>query len=221
MAGIPISRVESPGVAELTVYRAGRPAAAIVLAHGAGAGQTSPWMVKAARALAERGITSATFDFPYIAAGRKVPDRAPALETQWRRMLDEAHATFDLLPIFIGGKSMGGRIASHIAAQGVANVRGVVFFGYPLHPPGRPDQRRDTHLPAIAEPMLFVQGSRDTFGSEDEITALLPSLQRASLHVIRGGDHSFKVPGGARAQQPAFDEAMTAATAWMKSIVGS
>lgn len=206
-------------MAGITRYDAPQPSAALVLAHGAGAGQKSPWIVKAAHALAERNVSCATFDFPYITAGRKAPDRAPVLEDHWRRMVEDARAEFRGLPLFIGGKSMGGRIASHIAAQGVQDVRGIVFFGYPLHPPGRPDQRRDAHLPQIREPMLFVQGSADTFGSEAEITALLPSLPRSTLHVIRGGDHSFKVPGGAKAQQPAFDEAMTAAAAWMKSVL--
>jgi uncharacterized protein len=122
---------------ELTRYDAqGTAAAALVLAHGAGAGQKSAWIVKAARALAERGISCATFDFPYISAGRKVPDKAPVLEHHWRTVLDDARATFSRLPLFIGGKSMGGRIASHVAAQGATDVRGVLFFGYPLHPPG-------------------------------------------------------------------------------------
>ena len=203
----------------LTFYRSRRPSAALVLAHGAGAGQKSTWMVNAAKALAERGITCATFDFPYISAGRKVPDKAPALEAHWRAVVDEARREVGRLPLFIGGKSMGGRIASHIASQGVEGVAGVLFFGYPLHPPGRPEQRRDAHLPQIAIPMLFVQGSRDTFGTEEEIAALLPRLQRPTLHVIAGGDHSFKVPGGANAQRPAFDDAMDAAAAWMKAQV--
>lgn len=206
-------------MAVLTRYSASNPAAAFVLAHGAGAGQKSGWIVKAAHALVARGISCATFDFPYITAGRKVPDRAPVLETHWRATLDEARTAFGSVPLFIGGKSMGGRIASHVAAQGVDGVRGLIFFGYPLHPPGRPDQRRDAHLPQIPQPMLFVQGSADTFGKEQEITDLLPSLPRATLHVIRGGDHSFKVPGGAKAQGPAFDEAMNAAAAWMKAVV--
>ncbi|HEY0875544.1 MAG TPA: alpha/beta family hydrolase [Vicinamibacterales bacterium] len=202
-----------------TVYRAESPIAAVILAHGAGAGQKSPWMVKAAKAMAERNVTCVTFDFPYITAGKKVPDRAPVLEEHWRRVLDDTRGKLDGLPVFIGGKSMGGRIASHIAAQGVPGISGVLFFGYPLHPPGRPDQRRDAHLPQIQEPMLFVQGSKDTFGNEAEITALLPTLQRATLHVIRDGDHSFKVPGGAKAQGPAFDEAMNAAAAWMRGTL--
>jgi predicted alpha/beta-hydrolase family hydrolase len=141
------------------------------------------------------------------------------LEDHWRKTLDEARHAFETLPLFIGGKSMGGRIASHIASQHVEGITGIVFFGYPLHPPGRPEQRRDAHLPQIAEPMLFVQGSADTFGNEAEITALLPSLQQATLHVIRGGDHSLKVPGGVKAQQSAFDEAMTTAAVWIKSVI--
>ena len=202
----------------MTIYESTKPFAALVLAHGAGAGQNSAWMVKAARALADRGISCATFDFPYITAGRKVPDRAPVLEQHWRQVLEEARAKFTSLPLFIGGKSMGGRIASHIASQGAADTRGLIFFGYPLHPPGRPDQRRDAHLAAIAEPMLFIQGSNDTFGNESEMAALMPTLQHATLHVVRGGDHSFKVPGGAKAQGPAFDEVVDTAAQWMRGI---
>jgi predicted alpha/beta-hydrolase family hydrolase len=198
------------------IYKAAAPAAALVLAHGAGAGQTSAWMMKAAKAIAAQGITCATFDFPYITAGRKVPDRAPVLEAHWRDVLAEAKAEFGALPLFIGGKSMGGRIASQIAAQGMDGVKGLIFFGYPLHPPGRPEQRRDAHLPQIAEPMLFIQGSADTFGNERELSALVPTLQRAELHVIQSGDHSFKVKGGAKAQQPAFDEVIATASAWMR-----
>jgi predicted alpha/beta-hydrolase family hydrolase len=173
-------------------------------------------MRTAAQAIADRGISCATFDFPYISAGRKVPDRAPVLEQHWREVLEEARATFTSLPLFIGGKSMGGRIASHIASQGVEDVRGLIFFGYPLHPPGRPEQRRDAHLPAIEEPMLFIQGSNDTFGNEAELTALQRSLQRATLHIVRGGDHSFKVPGGAKAQGPAFADVIETAVTWMQ-----
>lgn len=201
----------------MTTYEAENPFAALVLAHGAGAGQKSAWMVKAARALADAGVTCLTFDFPYITAGRKVPDRAPVLEAHWRAVLDEARRACGDLPLFIGGKSMGGRIASHIASQGTTGVSGLVFFGYPLHPPGRPEQRRDAHLPAIAEPMLFIQGSADTFGNESEMTALMPSLQQGTLHVIRGGDHSFKVPGGAGAQGPAFEDVVSTAVGWMRA----
>ena len=153
-------------------------------------------MIDAARAFAERGLTTATFDFPYMAQGRSVPDKAPVLEAAWRAAIDEAraHEAFKGLPLFIGGKSMGGRIASHVAAQGTPGLAGLVYLGYPLHPPGRSDQRRDAHLPSIREPMLFVQGTRDLFGTAAEIAALLPGLNaRTRLYEVTDGDHSFKV----------------------------
>jgi predicted alpha/beta-hydrolase family hydrolase len=152
-------------------------------------------MVRAAEGLAARGITAATFDFPYMTARRSAPDRAPVLEQAWRDAIERARDEMSGLPLFIGGKSMGGRISSQVAAQGVEAVAGLVFLGYPLHPPGKPDQRRDAHLPAIREPMLFVQGTRDAFGTADEIRNLLPKLHQATLHEIAGGDHSFKVSG--------------------------
>lgn len=179
-------------------------------------------MIKAARALADRGIVTATFDFPYIAEGRKVPDRGPVLEDAWLAAIAEAasRGEFTNLPLFLGGKSMGGRIASQVAAsQGSApihtassghdpwrSVAGLIYLGYPLHPPGKPEQRRDAHLPAISVPMLFVQGSRDAFGSADEIRALLPRLTQAVVHEVVGGDHSFKVPARAHRTQAAVLE---------------
>lgn len=204
---------------DLTLYHAQKASAALILAHGAGAGQTSAWMVNAAKAIAARGITCATFDFPYIAARRKVPDRGPVLESCWRGALGEARRGLAPLPLFIGGKSMGGRIASQVAAGGADGISGLVFFGYPLHPPGRPDQRRDAHLPQLREPMLFIQGSRDAFGNEHEMTALVRTLRRAELHLVEGGDHSFRVPGGAKAQGPAFEDVIRAAVEWMGRIV--
>lgn len=205
---------------DLKVYSSARASAALVLAHGAGAGQMSQFMVRAAQALAGRGIITATFDFPYITARRKVPDRAPVLETAWREAVHDARAQVGDLPLFIGGKSMGGRIASHIAAQGGAGrIAGLVFLGYPLHPPGKPEQRRDAHLPAISEPMLFIQGSQDTFGTSAEIAALLPRLQHATLHEIAGGDHSFKVPGGKAKQEPVFEHVIDTVAAWIASVV--
>ncbi len=205
---------------DLTVYPSDRPIAALVLAHGAGAGQTSQFLVQAARGLSARGVTTATFDFPYITAGRKVPDRAPVLERAWRDGLHEARAQIGDVPFLIGGKSMGGRIASHVASQGGAGpLGGLVFLGYPLHPPARPDQRRDAHLPAIQEPMLVVQGSRDTFGTGEEIRALIPLLQRATLHEIAGGDHSFKVPGRETRREEIFNQILDAVVEWIRRAV--
>jgi uncharacterized protein len=203
---------------DFKVYRSEKPFAALVLAHGAGAGQLSSFMVEAARGFATRGVSTATFDFPYITARRKVPDRTPVLEQAWREAIESARSDLGGLPLFIGGKSMGGRIATHVAAQkNVGRITGVLLLGYPLHPPGRPEQRRDAHLPDIAEPMLFVQGEKDAFGGTDEITALLPRFQRATLHGIPGGDHSFRVPGGKGRQQETFEQILNVATDWMRS----
>jgi len=201
---------------QLKVYRSDSPVAGLVVAHGAGGGQNTPFMVRTAEGLAARGITAATFDFPYMAARKSVPDRPPVLEQAWREAIAEARNQMGRVPLFIGGKSMGGRIASHVASQGCPGLSGLVFLGYPLHPPGKPDQRRDAHLPAIAEPMLFVQGSRDAFGTTEEIRALLPKLQHATLHEVPGGDHSFKVSGrGAPKPNAVVDGILDVVVGWM------
>jgi hypothetical protein len=204
----------------LSVYSSDRAAAGLVLAHGAGAGQQSRFMVETARALAQRGVTVATFDFPYMSKGRSAPDKAPVLEASWRDAIAAArsHAAFARLRLFIGGKSMGGRIASHVAAQGIDDLAGLVYLGYPLHPPGRPEQRRDKHLPDIREPMLFVQGTRDEFGTSAEIRDLLPRLNpQASLFEVADGDHSFKIRAkiAGRPQQTAIDEIYDAVAAFI------
>jgi predicted alpha/beta-hydrolase family hydrolase len=159
----------------------------LILAHGAGADQRHPSLVALAEGVAARGVEVVTFNFLYMeGAGRRPPDRAPLLEACWRAVL----ARFG--PAFIGGRSMGGRIASHLAAAGDDGILGLVCVGYPLHPPDQPDKRRDAHLPPIRQPMLFVQGSRDPFGGEDELRPLAKKLG-AELYVVGGGDHSLAV----------------------------
>lgn len=176
-------------------------------------------MVAAARGFASRGIAAATFDFPYIQAGRRAPDPARVLEAAWRDAIEAARTRFEDLPVYIGGKSMGGRIASHVAAdaQPPRGIAGLVFLGYPLHPPGKPNQRRDAHLPAIARPMLFVQGSRDAFGTADEIRALLPRLSRATLYEVAGGDHSFKVPARVMDPRAVLEDVLDHVTSWISA----
>ena len=181
------------------------PEQTLVLAHGAGAPQTHPFMTAFARGLAGRGIDVVTFNFPYMERKRRIPDPAARLEASYRAVL---HATRERLErrghppprLVIGGKSMGGRIASQTVAADVRagrdpGVAGLVFLGYPLHPPGRPDKLRAAHLPAIAAPMLFVQGSRDAFGRPDELRPVLAACAAAELVVVEGGDHSFTVRG--------------------------
>jgi predicted alpha/beta-hydrolase family hydrolase len=203
---------------DLRVYSSDSPRAAVVMAPGAGAGQASAFLVRAAKGLAARGLSCATFDFDYIAAGKRVPDKAPVLEARWRAAIARALETFPGLPLFIGGKSMGGRIASQVAAQDARGIAGLFFLGYPLHPPGRLHQRRDAHLPEIETPMLFVQGSRDAFGTSDEIRALLPRLHQATLHEVQNADHSFKV---GRAAADPVDPILDVVAAWTQSVVPS
>jgi predicted alpha/beta-hydrolase family hydrolase len=205
---------------DLRVYSSDSASAAIVVAHGAGAGQTSPFMVRTAQGLAARGIHAATFDFDYITRRKHVPDRPPILEARWREAIDAARQRFSGLPLFIGGKSMGGRIASQVAAQTDVEVAGLVFLGYPLHPPGRPEQRRDAHLPDITVPMLFVQGTRDAFGTTEELRALLPRLQRATVYEIQGGDHSFKVSGrGSPKPDAVLNSALDRVAEWIRQLI--
>lgn len=191
----------------------------LVLAHGAGAGSTHPWMKKVAAGFAERGIQVVLFDFAYVAAGRSVPDKAPVLEATWREVWKgvTARATG---PVFAGGKSMGGRIASMVAAHAPAagfdpQPAGLVFFGYPLHPPGAPQKRRDAHLPSIKVPMLFLHGTRDPFGSPEEMEPLVASLKGATLRLCDGGDHSLVASKKQDPKGELLSNALDAAAEWM------
>ena len=171
--------------------------AAIILGHGAGAGHNHTFLVEFSRALSALGVDVVTFNFPYTEARRRIPDRPPVLEACYRAVVASArdHVPSAARHLFIGGKSMGGRIATQVAAADRdLPIDGIVLLGYPLHPPGKPEQRRDKHLPAIKRPMLIVQGSRDTFGTPDELTPVLARVTPPPvLHVIDGGDHSFKL----------------------------
>lgn len=179
------------------IYPANKKARAkvtLLLGHGAGADQTSSFMVNFAEGLAARGIDAVTFNFLYTEQGRRAPDRNDKLEACYRAAIAAVKADRRLKQnrLMIGGKSMGGRIASQVAAGGVENLAGLVFLGYPLHPPGNPAQLRSEHLSAIGKPMLFVQGARDTFGTPDELRPIIKKL-KASLYPVEGGDHSLAV----------------------------
>jgi predicted alpha/beta-hydrolase family hydrolase len=168
----------------------------LLLGHGAGADQTSAFMVSFATGLAERGIDVMTFNFLYTEQGRRAPDTNPKLEACYLAAMDAARGMRKLKAnrLMMGGKSLGGRIASQVAASGVGDLAGLVFLGYPLHPPGKPEQLRMAHLPQIQAPMLFVQGTRDPFGTPDELRSIIkPFKRRATLHEVAGGDHSFTV----------------------------
>jgi len=191
----------------------------IVLAHGAGAGKDHPWMVRVARAFEAAGFRVVTFNFPYIDAKRRVPDRPAVLEEHFAAVWRDA-AAGATGPMFSAGKSMGGRIASQVAAKGglTPAPAGLVFFGYPLHPPAKPQQRRDAHLPDITAPMLFLQGSRDPFASPEEMRALVDGLPAATLSITEGGDHSLVT--SRRPGDRGVDDAMKTAVAWIATIAG-
>lgn len=196
-------------------YPADEPTGALlVLAHGAGAGQRHPFMVAVARGLAQRGIDVVTFDFPYMRQQRRMPDRAPTLEAAFRVAVGEASTWRPGASLFIGGKSMGGRMATHLGAAGLPSLKGLVVFGYPLHPPGRPEARRTGHLPAITMPVLLIQGERDTFGTPAELRAAIEAMPApVQVHVVAGGDHSLVVRG--RPRDEALTEVLDVALSWM------
>ncbi len=176
-------------------YPAANARATLVLAHGAGAPQTHPFLVKMATALCSRGIEVTTFNFLYAEAKRRAPDKNDLLEETWRAAVAAARARASTVRLFIGGKSMGARIATQVLAQGGVDAEGLVLLGYPLHPPGKPTKLRTAHLPRVPAPMLFVQGSRDSFGTPEELRPVLEGLARGTrLYVVEGGDHSLSLP---------------------------
>jgi len=169
--------------------------ATFILAHGAGAGQQSAFITGFAQGLSVRGIDVLTFNFLYTEQRRRVPDRTEKLEACYRAACAAARRHSGRPGVFIGGKSMGGRIATHLAAADDADdlgLRGVVALGYPLHPPGKPRQLRAAHLSRIRVPMLIVQGERDPFGTPAELQPVLDAMSaEVSLRVVENGDHSL------------------------------
>jgi predicted alpha/beta-hydrolase family hydrolase len=213
--------LEGGGETSALRYAAEDPRAPVlVLAHGAGAGQRSQFMTAFSGAMQARGITAVTFDFPYMRHHRRAPDRAPVLEATWRAVLQHITAGgAGPARVVIGGKSMGGRIASHVLsdpARPLPSVVGLVLLGYPLHPPGQPDRLRTAHLPLLGTPTLVVQGSHDAFGAEQEVREAFAAV-RASVDwlIVPGGDHSFKVRRAGRTQAEIFEDVYATVARWV------
>ncbi|HEV3473384.1 MAG TPA: alpha/beta fold hydrolase [Actinomycetota bacterium] len=192
-------------------------ATTIVLGHGAGAPLDSDYMAFFATELAQRGYRVVRFNFPYMEAGRRAPDKQPVLIQTFRAVVEETSADADLL--IVGGKSMGGRIASHAVAEGMTSD-GVVFLGYPLHPPGRPERIRDAHLRDIKIPMLFVEGTRDPFCPLDTLESVRGDLPAPTeVLVIEDGDHSLKVrKSSGRDTRAAWTEAVDGIGKWVSRL---
>jgi uncharacterized protein len=178
-----------------------------------------PFMANLAEALADANVATFRYQFPHMEEGRHVPDRPPVLTATVAAAVYAAKKSAPKLPIFAGGKSMGGRMTSQAAAQGLLpDVRGLVFFGFPLHQPNRPDIKRADHLADVKVPMLFLQGTRDTLS---DLTLLRPLIKKlgshATLHIIDTADHSFHVLKSAKkTDAEVLQELAATAAAWMQ-----
>ncbi len=169
----------------------------IILAHGAGNDMENPLLVFLGEGLARAGVLALRFNFPYMEAGRTIPDKPEVLEATWEAAFTflTGHPSYRPAFVVAAGKSMGGRIASQAAASGRLPVRGLIFYGYPLHPPGHPEKIRDAHLYSLSIPMFFFEGTRDPFCDLKLLEIVLKKVKTPwGLEIIEGGDHSFKVP---------------------------
>ncbi len=197
--------------------------ALLVLAHGAGAGMRHPFMEALAVRLAGEGVGTLRYQFPYMDQGRRQPDRPPLLEATVRAAVAAGAEVASGLPLFAGGKSMGGRMTSGAAAkEALAGVRGLVFFGFPLHPPKNPGTARADHLPLVTVPLLFIQGTRDSLADLALMKGVSDGLgPRATVHVVEGGDHSFHLPRrSGRTDEDAQTEMASVVGRWIGDLAG-
>jgi hypothetical protein len=195
--------------------------AVCVLAHGAGAGMRHRFMEAIAGALAARGVATLRYQFPYLELGSRRPDPPGVLEATVRAAVAKARELAPGLPLVAGGKSLGGRMTSNaMARRSIDGVRGLVFLGFPLHPPKQPDTARAEHLAQVQTPMLFLQGTRDTLADLELITGVAERLgPRATLHVVEGADHSFSVlRRSGRTDAQVLDELADTVTDWGKQV---
>jgi hypothetical protein len=197
--------------------------AAVIVAHGAGNDMHNPLLVHFTQGLGRAGYLSLRFNFPYKEKGQKAPDPAEKLTQAWQAAFEfvKNHPQFGTPRIVAAGKSMGGRIASQMTADGLISPQGLIFLGYPLHPPGRKDQLRDAHLYRIKVPMLFFAGTRDTLC---DLTLLKPVVRRlkgpAVLEVVEGGDHSFVLPKAFQVSEAeVYDGILKRTIAWLRQTV--
>jgi len=189
--------------------------ALLVLAHGAGAGMDHPFLGAFAEALAARHVASFRYEFPYMEAKQRRTDPPAVCAARVREAVAEARRLAPGLPLFAGGKSFGGRMTSTAQAdEPLEGVRGIVFLGFPLHPPPRPGIERAVHLDNVRIPMLFLQGTRDEFARRDLLEPVVQRLgARATLHLIDNADHSFKTRG--RKPADVMGELAAAAASWI------
>ena len=201
-----------------------RARACYVLAHGAGAGMKHPFMAAVAAELGERGIATLRYQFPYMEQGGKRPDPPKLAHATVRAAVAEAARLVPKLPLFAGGKSFGGRMASQAQAlQPLAGVQGLIFLGFPLHPAGKPSRERAEHLADVRVPMLFLQGTRDALAMLDQLEPVCAALgRRATLTLFQDADHSFHVPARTgRKDTQVRAEMLDALTAWIDRVIAA
>jgi uncharacterized protein len=198
-----------------------KPTQILVLGHGAGAGMNHPFMEDLSAELAAVNVATFRYQFPYMEEQRRVPDSPAVLTATVAAAVRTAKEEAPKLPVFAGGKSMGGRMTSQAAALGLLDdLKGLVFFGFPLHPPKRLDTKRADHLAKVKQPMLFLQGTRDTLA---DLTLLRPVLaklgRRAALHIVETADHSFHVlKSSKKTDAEVMRELAETTAAWMQKI---
>jgi len=195
--------------------------ACYVLAHGAGAGMTHASMQTVATGLGARGIATLRYQFPYMEKGSKRPDAPAAAHAAVQAAVAEAKRRFDRLPLIAGGRSFGGRMTSQAQSRSpLPGVRGLAFFGFPLHPAGKPSSDRATHLADVKVPMLFLQGTRDALAELSLLEPVVKGLRsRATLRLLEGADHSFHVlKSSGRNDREVMDEALDAFAAWVEIV---
>jgi predicted alpha/beta-hydrolase family hydrolase len=213
---------EVPGAGRVSALLDRPPAATAgyALAHGAGAGMRHPFLAAVAGRLAELGIATFRYQFPYMEARKRRPDTPAVAVAAVRAAVEEAGRRLPGLPLIAGGKSFGGRMTSTAAAWSLPGVRGLAFLGFPLHPPGKPGTARAEHLDRVTVPMLFLQGTRDAFA---DLSLLKPVVERlgarATLHLVEGGDHSFAVPESAgRTKDQVLDQLAETISRWAAAL---
>ena len=193
-----------------------------VLAHGAGAGMRHPFMNDIAERLQAKAVATLRYEFAYMQAGGKRPDPPAVLEAAVRKAIEKAAELAPDLPIIAGGKSMGGRMTSQLLAKDhTLPVRGIAFLGFPLHQPGKPGRERAKHLFDVVQPMLFIQGTRDSLADLSLMRAVSDELgERATLHVVQGGDHSFAVrKSDGRSHDDVMNEIAEAIVSWAQAFL--
>jgi len=211
------------GEVSALLQRPERARALLVLAHGAGAGMRHSFLEAVAGRLAARGLATLRYQFPYAEQGQRQPSPRPLLLATVRAAVAAARERAQDLPLFAGGKSMGGRMTSLAAALApLPGVRGLLFLGFPLHPAGRPSAERGLHLPGLELPMLFLQGSRDRLADLELLRPLCRAIgPRARLHVVEGADHSFRVlRSSGRSDAQALEELADAAGDFAAEVLG-